>query len=816
MVNAARGKTSHVHELAMASSGGTTLLPPSSLRDITAIVFILLSLPQLVSCMVFLTYILSGSSKLIGGRLFAKHFLFRKTYKQKPLTLEDTSYNIYASKLFASLFQAFSINSIIILVMYHFFPLQWPKYLSILAKSIIASEMIGSAFKNTTTVTSVSATTATSTTTTTTIKRPASFNFTKHKPASTSSVKYAFMSFVLVLLIRLSVKKCSLALEHSEFYPPIVQTIQHIHSSFLKNHDLLKRSDRLGTFASSVGHLFYWHSGVSNSWGNRLLRFVCTKWFRCDERALNMISKSSRCISTFLNYTYLVLCVHVVTLTISPVFHRIVLLKNYSKTLDDLSSLTPSSEIDFKRNLQLAKTKRPAELDGESVTINVEQPQKSSIQAIRVPETISSSSCPSPGISASVAAKNFETFCMTPFTVTPPSSMVTLKPHRTTSITKVPPPVPNSTTIVDKDLVNVTTNQPFWTLLAATKAIIKRPDFFAGEVTKKKNNGGLFISTLDVSQRIPVAVCYIDSQCVALEVLQRKGLRLPEASRLRAKVNGIAWMRTSAYYGVDETFICIFGLSPLSQYEIEIFEIEDTSLEKLCHVVCSTVSSVSRAVLSQSQETSSFETLQSSLIAAINGLNQLKSDYKKMKRDENKKIADLKKERDYVQSRISKYNQNLLDTKSSGKMKGLQNTVAQFENEVRELNERLSSSNTTQGKTENEFKAEEREYQERIAETNRIVDSYEASLVNLRNTLKAVTLEVQQLESKKQKLANKESARLEEVQKIANDVKVMKKNGILGRLQKRHKKVDEKFEGIMAKIAEASTELEWQLQSIQQ
>ena len=187
-----------------------------------------------------------------------------------------------------------------------------------------------------------------------------------------------------------------------------------------------------------------------------------------------------------------------------------------------------------------------------------------------------------------------------------------------------------------------------------------------------------------------------------------------------------------------------------------------------------------------------------------------------MKRDENKKITDLKKERDYVQSRISKYNQNLLDTKSSGKMKGLQNTVAQFENEVRELNERLSSSNTTQGKTENEFKAEEREYQERIAETNRIVDSYEASLVNLRNTLKAVTSEVQQLESKKQKLANKESARLEEVQKVANDVKVMKKNGILERLQKRHKKVDEKFEGIMAKIAEASTELEWQLQRIQQ
>lgn len=607
------------------------------------------------------------------------------------------------------------------------------------------------------------------------------------------------------------VEKLLMAFEH-----PLLHTVLHFPSPFIWKDNLFKTNDLATGFDSSIRPFVEKVSSISNNWCYRFTYFCCSKFLHCDEGTLALVHKCSRYLNGVFNYIYLVLCVHVVSLTVSPHFQKIVLLKNYSKTLDDLSSLSPNSEIDFKRNISLAKSKRSAELDGEPVTINVEQPEKSAIQTVHVAESISNSNCPLPGYVGSVAAKNFETFLMTPFTLQPQNATITLRPHKSTSISKAPPAVPNSTTIVDKDLVNITTSQPFWTLLAATKAIIKRPEFFAGKVTKKKNNGVQFLSKPEITQEIPMAVRYIDGESIILKILQNKDEHFPEPARLQVKVNNIFWMRTSIYYGEENTYICIFGLSPLSQYEIEIFDVSEKPHKRLNQVVCSTISLESRAVLNLSQDTSPFETLQSSLISSINGLAQLKADYKKLKRDEHKRISDLRKESEFLKSRISKYNQNLLDSKSNGKVKGLQNTVSQFENEVRELNERLSVSNTSQGKTETEFKAEEREYQKRIAEINDVLEGHEESLTQLRNNLKAVLAEVQQLRAKKHKLSNKVAARMDEVQKVINEIKVMKKSAVLGRLQKRHKKLDEKYEGIMSKIAEASQELQAELQRIQQ
>lgn len=797
-------------DIAVAATN-TTLLPPSSLRDITAIVFILLALPQLVSCVIFLMYILSGSSKLIGGRFVAKHFLFRKSYKIKTGAPEDSPYDIYASKIVAALLQAFFVNGIIIMALFHFVPTQWPIYLAMMAKSIIASEMIGSAYKNTTSITSVSSSTATSTTTTTTIKRLLGTHPPRQRQTPSGTLKYALMGFVLVFVLQVCSHRATQALEHTQI-PPLLYTL--LQYSWLPKLDdrgaenMVRRyAKHVATLAPSAGSLRrLMHRRLAASSTGRSALVAGKKYLPCYDHTAAYITRASSYLEAFLNYTYLVLCVHVITLTISPHFHKIVLLKNYSKTLDDLSSLTPSSDIDFKRNLLLAKTKR-SEADGEPVVINVEQPQKT-IQTIAVGPEIASSALPVREVTLSVASRNFETFCMSSFKSTPANPAVMMKPHKSTSVSKVPPQVPNSTTIVDRDVVNFTTTQPFWSLLAATKAIIKRPEFFVGEATRRKNNGGKFLTT-GLPPKVPVAVCFIDSQSVVLKVVLKKDTPVPEAGELAVRVNRVGWIRTSVHTRDKATYFCIFGLSPLSQYEIEIFAGDET----LCHVVCSTVSAESHAVLSQSQPTSSFETLQQSVIAAINGLSQLRAEFKKLKRDEHRKITDLKKERDFVQSRIAKYNLTLLETKSSGKTKGLQNSVVQFENEVRDLRQKLSSSSNTLGKTETEYRAEEDEYEERIAEASRNVDSHEAMLLDLRKTLKTVAAEAHSLESKRQKLANKEASRLEEVQKIAHNVEAMKETAVLGRLRKRHKRASDKFEGIMAKIASATADVESALRS---
>lgn len=104
----------------------TTVLPPTSIRDITALIFILLALPQSVSCIILTTYILSGSTKFLGGKLIVKQLLRRNRYHDDFYSGRSDNYEFsrknlnYKSKLIGSALQAFSINAIILLTIHYF------------------------------------------------------------------------------------------------------------------------------------------------------------------------------------------------------------------------------------------------------------------------------------------------------------------------------------------------------------------------------------------------------------------------------------------------------------------------------------------------------------------------------------------------------------------------------------------------------------------------------------------------------------------------------------------------------------------------
>lgn len=871
----------------------TTVLPPTSIRDISALIFILLALPQSVSCIILTTYILSGSTKFLGGKLIVKHLLRRNRYHDDFYSGRSDNYEFsrknlnYKSKLIGSALQAFSINAIILLTIHYFFPKRWLQYLSIFAKSIIASELIGSSTTNSTTITSITSTTTTNTTTTTTINNK-KINPNNRIPSENkyfnNHIWNAIICFITVLYIsyimqnwillidmnqvqflfsniaydiRLFIKHPILIFNlttHTNLLSQLFRTI----SPFLLTSRIFDNSKHPSNH-SNINVQYFLNGGhyidpsVSHNWPYNIIMHLLTYNFKLNDTSLIIISKSLTTLSMIINYVYLVLCIHVIILTISPILKKTFLLKRYSKTLDHLSNLTPNVPIDFKRNylskniLALNSTANvpvvssnevSSTFDNLPIVVNVEEP-KNDILEVEISSSISNSSPCAKNESlsksnfSSAAAENFQTFCITPFTNKLPNSNFTLKSHKLINLTdhstakthkqvqahaqsqsQAQTPAPNSTTIIDKNLINVTSTQPFWAVLAACKAMFKKPSLFAGDTTKCKNNGGKFITSANYSFETVFSTVFIDDTRVVFKVLEVENFEkiVTDLKGLRVKVNDVRWAHMDIYEGLIENdkvfFICVYGLTPLFQYEIDLYE-EGKDEGLLAHFIVNTVSSSSKAILNKSPEITSLMTLQSSLLSTLDNLNQFKIKFKRLKKEENKKISDAKKDIDNLKNKISKYSHKQSnDGRISGKLKGLQHSVIQLENEIRDLKNELQSSDSLQQESESNFKVEETKLLNEIDKLNQFINEYESSMNEYRSKLKNIEFEKLQFLTKQNKLIAKKEARNEELQKLSNDIKYLKKTGIIGKLHKRNKKVQEKYDVILPKVINATEDLQ--------
>ena len=871
----------------------TTVLPPTSIRDITALIFILLALPQSVSCIILTTYILSGSTKFLGGKLIVKQLLRRNRYHDDFYSGRSENYEFsrknlnYKSKLIGSALQAFSINAIILLTIHYFFPKRWLQYLSIFAKSIIASELIGSSTTNSTTITSITSTTNTNTTTTTTINNK-KINPNNRIPSENKYFNYhiwnAIVCFITVLYISYIMQNWILLIDmnqvqylfsniaydirlfiehpillfnpttHTNLLSQLFRTI----SPFLLTSRIFdsskhpsKHSNINVQYFLNGGH--YMDPSVSHNWLYNIIMHLLAHNFKLNDTSLIVVSKSLTTLSMVINYVYLVLCIHVIILTISPILKKTFLLKRYSKTLDHLSNLTPNVPIDFKRNYlsknifaSNAATNLPfvspnevsSMSDNLPIVVNVEEP-RNDILEVEISSSISNSSPCAKNESlsksnfSSAAAENFQTFCITPFTNKLPNSNFTLKSHKLVNLTdnstskpykqiqapaqsqnQAQPSASNSTTIIDKSLINVTSTQPFWAVLAACKAMFKKPSLFAGDTTKCKNNGGKFITSANYSFETVFSTVFIDDTRVVFKVLEVEHFEkiVTDLKGLRVKVNNVRWAHMDIYEGLIEDekviFICVYGLTPLFQYEIDLYE-KDKDESLLAHFIVNTVSSSSKAILNKSPEITSLMTLQSSLLSTIDNLNQFKIKSKRLKKEENKKISDTKKDIDNLKNKISKYNHKQSnDGRISGKLKGLQHSVIQLENEIMDLKNELQRSNSLQQESESSFKVEEAKLLDEIDKLNQFINEYESSMNEHRLRLKNIEFEKLQSLTKKNKLIAKKEARNEELQKLSNDIKNLKKTGIIGKLHRRNKKVQEKYDVILPKVINATEDLQ--------
>lgn len=855
-------------------------MPLSSVRDITAIIFLLLALPSSLSCLVLALYILSGSSKSWGGKYLINKLLSKRLSRDynctgpTPSQLDNALIHSQTPSLatksasggssrFYSTWLIILINSLVVLVVFCTVPKHLSNYIILFAKTVLASEIIGSSSVTSTTVTSITTVTASGVTTTTTT--------TSTSSSSSPSITNQTSTSNSVSLVGGS--GANPAINKKVSVPPHQQQLQlqppsSSHESILRNNKFINASL---CFLTVININYFVREWLSTSdlaltlslplpQRNKLLVLPMNNWWA---------APYIKYWSYLLNYVYLYLSIHVIIINVSPALKKYFVFEDQARTLDSLSIIAPN--VPLLKNNHRIPLSFPMNMNSSSAlnlataaapTINVEpEKEKNKIVEVNVEDIWNEDGKYSGfglnNMTSSVVANNFEIFCTSPIggkavSSSSSSSLFDKAQHHhplnetTSHTTSLLPPkssgsgangnsgnavgggrsrsgtLGNSTTIVNKVLTSVVTTQPLWSLLAAIKTIVSKPAYFSGKITKYKNNGGKFVTKINHPSYISISTVYIDDTKAVFKILDvanvAKFVSLGEISSIKIKLNEVDWIHKKFLKTKeDEYFICIYGLTPLFQYELEVYKVTEPESEScilLSHCIFNTISS--SGVLNQSPETtSSLLTLQLSLNSTIDKLNQSKSKLKKFKRDENKKHSELKKDIENLRNKISKYNtkQNI-ESRVSGKLKGLKHSVLQLEGEIEELKKSVEVEEDQLTKTEIRFQSEEAKLKNKINGLTEGNSEFENSINKFKKDLKSLNFEFLQLQSKNERLKMKMDLKLEELNKVQVEIKNTKKNDLMQKSSKRNKRYQERYEVILPNLSQAIAELQRELEEI--
>lgn len=805
------------------------ILKPKPGYDVVALIFLLLTLPQSVSCLVLTSYILLGSFKSLAGKLIARYFL--RVDDDLGVNLEAYSkrrYSYYRSELLGEFLQLFSINSFILLICHYSLPRAWFQYLIVLAKSIIASRLVGTHATGSTTYVSVVSNNTNhagcvTTTTTTNSGQHAQLNGTskaeaRYFPSGLANFITGFSFVVAANYIkdRMTNMNASLILGDLSrlILPPnndafdksagIVET-KIFTPSFISSIEVF--SSRKSTYYEDT-KLF----SAKATWMSRLMFHIIIKIFGLGNNSIQRLSFLSREIFIIINFAYLVLCIHVISLTISPFLKRIFILKDYSKTLDHLSCLTPDVPYGGYRKGGLVSS-IPRDSSSESVVvINMEHPRVQSSATmdpfeIELDLDLSEQPLmiPLEDYQTSISAENFKTFCMKPpSTHTPVSGYKSIQNKTFVDRKRSNSTATPSTTIMDKYFTIST--QPIWTWLAAIKILIAQPILFSGLHMKPESE------IIANCKKLGLILVSVEDSKIIFQLLDASHIETLKSS-LSVRVNGISWMFVDVHVShdsqnnTDNVYISVYGLSSLRQFQVEFLEngvlVED-------HAV--STSSRGKSNPSKAQDFSAVGLLQSSLLYTISSLGEMKATFKKSKKDESKRVADLKRQIEALKAKIDKYGVTQTNEgRIGGKLKGLQNSVGQLENEIRELERQIKELENNSGDFEKEYQGEELKLKLEISELEAYLLEYEENTNSLKMSIKNVDGEKQFVDGKLKKTESKLKFKKEEISRLQAEIKGFKKT-LTSKIQKRQKKIHDRIETIIPKIKEASEELSEELE----
>lgn len=817
------------------------VITPKTGRDIVALVFLLLMLPQGISCLILAAYILLGSFKLMAGRLVARfvaHLPDSDDDSEWDDLLPTSRHAFYRTQLVGQFLLLFSVNSFILLVYHYTLPKLWLQYLVIFAKCIVASRLVGSYTTGSTTYVSVVLSGATVTTTTTTSSSGANgCAATKEWRYSMSNLVNSLLGFAFVICIDSFLHDFILCTNIPQVAGDIVRFYRNLANSSASPHDssyefsyesLFMSLFTKSPFLASIGYFRANRAGSESRrllWGrlsflSNAIIHVSINYLNLSDASVQRISVVMRETGVVVNFAYLVLCIHVIGLTILPFLQKVFIFKDYSKTLDHLSTLTPDVPYQaFRRPGPVHTLAR--DTSAESVHMVYVESQKAA-QAMKQtpldihvksdvaeasPSKLSTSSFSA--TSSTVCANNFKVFC-----VMQPANKVTVHGSRTShNKTIVDRKRSNSnsvasTTIMDKYFTF--SIQPIWSWLAAIKILLVSPTLFAGAVTKEKSSGSPFLHEQQ-GPRVPTAVFDIGESEATFEVLDKAVYEELLKEEFHVKVNTCPWYHVELQLSEsDILYIKVYGLTPGMQYEIVFC----SPCGGHAYHVITTKLSTEPSYISVSQQTNGVSTLRASLTHTLTQLAESKALLRRSKKEESKKSNEIRKHIDSTRAKIDRFGpKELQEGRLGSKLKGLQSTITQLEHEIADLKVQFEKGDA---EDYNDLEPEEEhQLHEEIELLQKFIDGFELSTSKLKNNVRNAESDKNGFEHKKAKLESRLKARKVEIVKLNVEVRSMKK-ALLAKFQRRQKRIYDRLDNIIPQLEQATDALTSELEQFVQ
>lgn len=854
----------------MTNSGPNqrTAIPLPLRRDVIALLFILLSLPQSVLCLVMGAYLIHEKQSLSScSQFFSRLNTIRvrdvrdRHERQNALRREIR----FLVRILFDIVQNMSLGTLTTIAVILMTPSRLGKYLVLLANSVVASEIIGLLDLNHHGI---------SHSLTGTVKNDEVMGsehylgryFTDGGFSSTSLWDIC-ISFSVVLYLNHIMRVLSNGIDlqlfsqirssvsdwvhvfytspdiifKTEFFKSIPTLFFNPSYPFLLTKHILKNSkyfveasmideffDRDETNASSLAHIGSIKSALH----------LCSQ-LKFHRAACVFVSESFYLISQILSILCTLLSIRIVLCTGFPIIQNSFSKKNQADTLEDLTLFGTPINIEEYKKLKVKDAGAPSNnnIPVVSVQDNAHEAMPSSevtmseLATIEIPNNLPDVSPSSYNLESlkdsRIAKENFKQFCnfLARLRATKKEDNLFLKPMKAmgplTALVHHQPVNRNGGTASRGNTVSTTVkdtkvdiNRPLWQYLAAQKIVWKNPLLFAGRDEKIPNSDDRQVVRHSSIDEPMLAIIYIDDSKVIFRILNEalsRRITLDEhIEELCVTINGVNWIFMDIYKLKEnaDSYLCIYGLTPLYQYDILVFE-SGAPHDILFHAKINTVSSSSETILSKSQETTTLMTLKFSLQATLENIETFKAKLRRLKKEENRRIAEVKKDIALVKGKTSKYsNKKVRNGRASGKLKGLQHSVSQLENEVKELRSKLFDLDEANKNDVKSYQEREEKLDDQIKVLEAFVDENERYVGEYRSKSKKLEQEEQQLLIRKDKTIQRELFKKEEMSKLANDLKNLKKSHIIGKIFKRNKKLQDRFSLIIPNIEQNTLNLE--------
>jgi hypothetical protein len=249
------------------------------------------------------------------------------------------------------------------------------------------------------------------------------------------------------------------------------------------------------------------------------------------------------------------------------------------------------------------------------------------------------------------------------------------------------------------------------------------------------------------------------------------------------RINGAAWSSTRIMSIADDNDSDsprgerydgeIFGLAPLSSYECQLVGISDHNILCSASVITQPAPTPEQTASASSQPThqglrpaSPITTLKQSIQTAELKLNETRNRMRKSKKDQRAVHADIKREINTLKSKLETSGGS--DDKQERRLTQINQHKAQAEEAATELKEQIDAVDDTPAVDTNQSEAARSKWQSAMHAKNDATKDLDDVKSQADREIKSLTAEINQMESKREKLAARRTQRTEELEQAVS------------------------------------------------